>query len=423
MFIISTVSTTAPTRQMITGQQSIPLILTLIILLCRQIRKNKDLSEKLQTGKNQTEELKQLLDCVADQGKINDVSGIFTDDPESNSPENNQVYKFAAIRSESLASDKKEEYLKMYRQFFSGKSREFSIKYSLQTNGQLKELYDYARIIDNSDSMVKKFILTTMDISELAKQTRELAHADTILNASFDNLPGHLLIKNMSSDFSYIRCNNSFSSLLQMHPAEIAGKTDFDLFDRELAQRIRFFDMQLAANRTTIDNQWFFTTPDGKDHAIRFISRLLKRPDGSEVIIAFGIDVTRQERLAGKLRKRNKELRLLLAQSNNRTMLLDTNLSLVCAAPAMQELFPEQQPDPITSITCSKLCSCNITAPASCPAAIAAASGKEQICRCAQLQAHHLSIKPLLNENGTVDYLAVTALKNDLIPPGEKSDD
>ena len=220
----------------------------------------------------------------------------------------------------------------------------------------------------------------------------------------------------MSSDFTYLRCNNSFSSLLQMHPEEIVGKTDFALFNHELAKRIRNIDMQIAANHTMADNHWFFTTPDGKEHALRFISRPLKRPDGSEIIIGFGIDVTRQERIAGKLRKRNKELRLLLGQTDKQIMLLDNNLHLACATPAMQELFPPQSNDSGRQLCCSGICSCNISTGDLCPAAAAVLSGESKICRKTGFADKQLYIKPLTDENGATACLAVT-LQNQI--PGD----
>jgi PAS domain-containing protein len=426
MFIFSTVQTYDMPGKVVTGQYpstallivcsilfTAAIVFALILLFFKQARKTAAASVEIEQLKNQLKEMQLLLDCVADQGKISYVSGVL-----SEVPENNPVYRFAAIRSESLAPEKKEDFLKSYRQFFSGESKELSVKYSLPVNGQIKEFYDYSKLIEKPDSPVKKFILLTMDISELSKQTRELANADTILNAIFDSLPGHLIMKNMTSDFSYIRCNNSFSALLQMHPSEIVGKTDFDLFDSALAQRIRISDMQLAANRTTADKHWYFTTPDGKDHAIRFISRLLKRPDGSEIIIEFGMDVTRQERLAGKLRKRNKELRMLLMGSSIRSMLLDADLSLACATQSMQQLFPEQQPDAATLPHCRELCSCGITDAAVCPAAISAASGTEQICKYARLPGY-LAIKPLKDENDPAAYLAVNLIEKQEEIPGE----
>ena len=300
--------------------------------------------------------------------------------------------------------------MQKYQQFFSGKLKSFSLNYSFTINGEIKQLRDYALVVDSNGSKEKNIILATMDISELAKQSRELANADTLMKAIFENMPGHIFIKKMSSDFAYLSCNNSFSSLVQRQPSEVVGKTDFDLFDHSLAKRIRVSNLHIAATHSIADKRWIFTTPDGKEHATRFISRTLKRPDGEEIIIGFGIDVTRQEHLTGKLRRRNKELRLLLAQTDTPIMLLDNNLKLSCATQQMLEHFPEEQRTGDTPPSCRELFNCNISDSSLCPAVAAINTRKMQICNNASCGS--LKIKPLLNENSITAYLALTLTDN-----------
>ena len=382
-----------------------------VCLLNRQKRKKREISQDLTSLKNHADELNSMLNYIADLGKINYISGTMN----TKSPEEQPVFKFIQNRSESMLPETKKEYLTQYRNFFEEKVQSFAFNYSLQVNGEIRQFCDHAIFSERPDSNSRRFIIATTDISELAKQTSELANTDTILTAIFDNLPGHIIIKNISSDFAYLRCNNAFSSLLQMQPSEVVGKTDFDLFHRNLAQRIRFFDMQIAANHGIADNNWFFTTPDGKEHAMRFINRSITRPDGSEIIIAFGLDITQQERLTGKLRKRNKELRLLLAQNNNRNMLLDNNLHLACATPAIHELFSEELKAKDSPVKCSDICCCGISGSSQCPALEAAATGRMQLCRHAKIANSILQIKPLLNENNTTSYLSVS-FENDTEP-------
>ena len=385
------------------------LILFLLCIFFRQMRKISAQTQEIQSLKNHIDKLQVLLDCVADLGKISYFSGILDNQPPG-SVKNTQAYKFAIARSESLSPEDKKEYLKKYQQFFSGEIKSFSLNYSLSVNGELKQLRDYAQIVKNPDSNQLNIILATMDITELAKQSLELANADTLMKAIYDNMPGHIFIKKMSSDFVYLSCNNSFSSLIQRHPSEVVGKTDFDLFDRNLAQRIRVSNLHIAATHSIADKRWIFTTPDGKEHATRFISRTLKRPDGEEIIIGFGIDVTRQERLTGKLRRRNKELRLLLAQTNAAVMLLDNNLKLSCATQQMLEHFPEEQRTGDTPPSCRELFNCNISDSSLCPAVAAINTRKMQICNNASCGS--LKIKPLLNENSITAYLALTLTDN-----------
>ncbi len=421
--LIGTVQTAYSNAVLISGQKSsFPAAVLIVILitqcliivfllyaLFRQMRKESAQKQELQSLKNHTDKLQTILNCIADLGKISYFSGVLDNQPPGY-VENTQAYKFAIARSESLSPDDKEEYLQKYQQFFSGKLKSFSLNYSLTINGEIKQLRDYALVVDSNGSKEKNIILATMDISELAKQSRELANADTLMKAIFENMPGHIFIKKMSSDFAYLSCNNSFSSLVQRQPSEVVGKTDFDLFDHSLAKRIRVSNLHIAATNSIADKRWIFTTPDGKEHATRFISRTLKRPDGEEIIIGFGIDVTRQEHLTGKLRRRNKELRLLIAQTDTPIMLLDNNLKLSCATQQMLEHFPEEQRTGDTPPSCRELFNCNISDSSLCPAVAAINTRKMQICNNASCGS--LKIKPLLNENSITAYLALTLTDN-----------
>lgn len=421
--LIGTVQTAYSNAVLISGQKSsfpAAVLIVILIMQCliivfllyalfRQMRKESAQKQELQSLKNHTDKLQTILNCIADLGKISYFSGVLDNQPPGY-VENTQAYKFAIARSESLSPDDKEEYLQKYQQFFSGKLKSFSLNYSLTINGEIKQLRDYALVVDSNGSKEKNIILATMDISELAKQSRELANADTLMKAIFENMPGHIFIKKMSSDFAYLSCNNSFSSLVQRQPSEVVGKTDFDLFDHSLAKRIRVSNLHIAATHSIADKRWIFTTPDGKEHATRFISRTLKRPDGEEIIIGFGIDVTRQEHLTGKLRRRNKELRLLLAQTDTPIMLLDNNLKLSCATQQMLEHFPEEQRTGDTPPSCRELFNCNISDSSLCPAVAAINTRKMQICNNASCGS--LKIKPLLNENSITAYLALTLTDN-----------
>ena len=214
-----------------------------------------------------------------------------------------------------------------------------------------------------------------------------------------------IVLKNISSDFSYIRCNPGFSALLQKKPEDLQGKTDFDIFDRDLAQRIRTVDMEIVRTHSIADNQWFFSTPDGKEHAMRFISRIIKRADGSELILGVGIDITKHESMNSKLRKRNKELRLLLSQQEKPLMLLDNNLTLVGATPNMQKHLNSYLKADMT-LQCSDLCRKLPAKPEECPAYQTLQDGQIRYCHNCVLAASGLKLQRPLSPPGSDYYVA-----------------
>ncbi len=383
----------------------IAAILLLWVCLRRERRNTRKLQEQQKKLFSRITVQEAMFSSIASHSKIKFFIGNVSEIQQSSG----EHKLLAAFISEMLPADR-EKIMQKIHELFSGKIKSFQEKCILQINNSNKHHIFRGEIFDMPGQTAGKALFTNMDISELTEQTRELEDADSILKAIFDNLPGHIFIKNMTSDFSYVRCNPAFSGLVQLTPDNIVGKNDFDLFDNSLAQLIRNCDMNIASTYNIADNRWFFTTSDNKEHAIRFISRPLKQTDGTEWILGFGIDVARQERIAGKLRRRNKELRLLLAQLPHCAMLLDSKLNLACATPQMQQYFTASEKNDNSPLSCRQLCQCAVEDKQQCSAWQSLITRQSCVCVKSAFAGKQLHIKPLKNEEDAVNYLAVTLI-------------
>lgn len=388
------------------------ILLVLLIRLYwsnrRYMRKYEALRESSNALRDHLSEVEELCRAMTRLGKISYFIGS-AERPSfaSGSTILNQEY-CCGIEVNKMIPGDRERYQAQCHALFSGQIADFNENVLVQTAEGQRHFLIFAQTFVLPDSEHRKFLFAVMDVTLSEQKTQELADADSILKAIFENLPGHIFIRNISDDFSYVRCSPSYSQLIQKNPSDLVGKNDFDLFDHDLAQAIRAVDMKIANTGNTADNRWFFTTPDGKEHITRFISRKLVRADNSEWILGFGVDITRQEQLAIKLRRRNKELRLLLNQSRQAAFLLDSHLTLSCSTPLMQQhILDCQLAKEASSLCCADFCQCGITDPERCPAHTALANNQEQICRFTRYAGKQLTIKPLLNDKGTVSYLAV----------------
>jgi diguanylate cyclase (GGDEF)-like protein/PAS domain S-box-containing protein len=86
------------------------------------------------------------------------------------------------------------------------------------------------------------------DISEQQKAITELIETEKRLQDLFNNTSSIIYIKDKEGH--YIGVNKSFEALFNITEPEIRGKTDFDLFEPEIAQQFRHND-QLAINSQT----------------------------------------------------------------------------------------------------------------------------------------------------------------------------
>ncbi len=377
------------------------MVLILLVCCCRLKKSNKYLLEEKKHRNEHIAELEELLNTMAQLGKISYF--ISAAETSAQTDHSGIESKIAENYLSKIIPEDQERFQDNWNKLANGLLSSFTDSHTLLFKGKKRRHRSIVRTITLPGSRQKKVILSAMDVTEIEEQNINLANADSILKAIFDNLPGHIFLKNISSDFTYERCNPSYSGLIQKTPSDLVGKSDFELFERNLATRIRSCDLEVARTHNIADNRWYFTTPDGKEHVIRFILRTLKRSDGCEWLLGFGVDVTRQEYIAGCLRKRNKEMRMLMANLPYPAALFQNDLQLACATSAMQKaldltLRGNQLP------SCGTVFNCGKANTAECAAVHAADSGNICSCKYAVLNSQTMCMKVLYNKNNEISH-------------------
>jgi PAS domain S-box-containing protein len=130
----------------------------------------------------------------------------------------------------------------------------------------------------------------------------ELATERHLIDALLDTLSDHIYFKDRASKF--IRINRSMAEMFKLSsPAEAVGKTDFDYFTAEHAQRA-FDDEQeiLRTGRPMIGREEMETWPDGTVTWVSTTKQCLRDKDGA-IIGTFGLsrDITPRKRAERRL--------------------------------------------------------------------------------------------------------------------------
>lgn len=131
-----------------------------------------------------------------------------------------------------------------------------------------------------------------------------------IVNSS----PNCLYIKNLNGVYGW--CNDGLVKLLKLSsPAEIIGKTDHELFAKEIADQYRENDIKVIATNTdlTFEEPFFFSSY--QDKVINLSHKAPLRDKNGNVIGIFGdsINITKQKKTEENLIKAKKELRTYLS--------------------------------------------------------------------------------------------------------------
>jgi PAS domain S-box-containing protein len=86
-------------------------------------------------------------------------------------------------------------------------------------------------------------------------------HQSKLLRSVIDSIPDLIFFKDLEGH--YFGCNKAFEKLIDTQEPELTGKTDYDLFDHEIAASFRSKDQQVLAANTTRKNEEWVTYPDG----------------------------------------------------------------------------------------------------------------------------------------------------------------
>jgi PAS domain S-box-containing protein len=115
-----------------------------------------------------------------------------------------------------------------------------------------------ARIAATTSEMAQKY---KRELDELREAQRELREESSLLRNLLENLPAFVYFK--SREGRYIKVSKSYQMI---HPVDILGKTDFDLYPEDQAREAVEDDKRvMETGEPLIDKEEIFTLPDGRE--------------------------------------------------------------------------------------------------------------------------------------------------------------
>jgi PAS domain S-box-containing protein len=127
-----------------------------------------------------------------------------------------------------------------------------------------------------------------------------------------ENLPQKIFLKDTNS--VYISCNENYARDLKINAEEIVGKTDYDFYPRELAERYRADDRRIIKSGKTEDiNEKYIR--EGKEVIVHTVKTPVRdEQDNVTGILGIFWDITSQRRAQKKLLDYQKRLRDLTSE-------------------------------------------------------------------------------------------------------------
>jgi two-component system, NtrC family, sensor kinase len=149
------------------------------------------------------------------------------------------------------------------------------------------------------------------ELEEKARAESALRESETFYHSLVESLPQHILRKDRDGRFTF--ANSRFCAELGKPLEEILGKTDYDFFPRELAEKYRKDDLAVIAGGKLYDTTEQHIAPGGTPQYVQVIKSPIHDEQG-ELIGIQGIfwDVTERKRVEEELRQSREQFELAM---------------------------------------------------------------------------------------------------------------
>jgi len=151
-----------------------------------------------------------------------------------------------------------------------------------------------------------------IESAERKKTMEALQASENKYRTLLENLPQKMFLKDKNS--VYISCNENYAKGLKIRAQEIVGKTDYDFFPKELAEKYRADDKRIMKSGKTEDvNEKYIQ--NGREVIVHTVKTPVRNKEGS-VTGMLGIfwDITAQRQSQRKLLAYQKRLRDLASE-------------------------------------------------------------------------------------------------------------
>ena len=166
------------------------------------------------------------------------------------------------------------------------------------------------------------FVTLFSDVTEQHQNKLEIERKNALLKSLFDSIPDLIFYKDLNG--VYQGGNPAFSRFTQRNADELIGKTDHELFGRDVAKRFQADDRKMLESLQPIHFEEWVTYPDGKRVLLDTLKTPYRGPNG-ELLGVLGVsrDITLRKQTEISLSHSNSLLLATLESTADGILVVD----------------------------------------------------------------------------------------------------
>lgn len=204
----------------------------------------------------------------------------------------------------------------MFSSSFAGKPEEYTIeKRFVRKDGSIIwGLINWEVICDTTGQPLHA-IANVQDITARKHAEEALRASEAQLRAILDNSTAVIFIKDLEG--RYLRINRWYEVVRGVTDAEAKGKTDYDLFPKEIADVVRSNDREVLAANTPLHFEEQVVLRDGLRHFISIKFPLYDNHGQPYAVCGIATDITERKQSEEALRTSEEQVRSLIEQASD----------------------------------------------------------------------------------------------------------
>jgi PAS domain S-box-containing protein len=253
---------------------------------------------------------------------------ISSGDPLVRIPETSNIELISKLKHlVNLTAQNIEEIVELSHEFAIGLAEHFDILHRV-SKANLN-----SRISDNSQNELLKALgkvtnqmieSVSIEINERRKIEEELRQSENKYRVLIENLPQRIFLKDGNG--VYISCNENYARDLGISPQKIVGKTDYDFFPKELADKYRADDKRIMESAKTeeIEEEYI------KDGSVGFVKtvKIPVKDEEGDIIGVQGIfwDITGRKKAEEALRASEEKYRVVFETTGTAIVIVEDDI-------------------------------------------------------------------------------------------------